>query len=339
MTQRPDAIVLPDRSLLERLQRLLLNWFASSARDLPWRRTRDAYRILVSEVMLQQTQVDRVLPKYAEFLTVFPNLEALASAAPADVIRIWAGLGYNRRAVNLQRAARAVLEQYGGQFPRDVASLRKLPGIGPYTAGAIACFAFEQDVVFMDTNIRRVLRRVLVGPEDAASEPNERVLLLLAQAALPHGQSWSWNQALIELGALICIARTPACWRCPLHTHCRAYTARRNADERAFGAAETQPGEDTYDLSYPPARRVAERRARLHAGDAFAGSRRYFRGRIVTALRELPPGATLPLDQLGPRVKDGFIDQDMPWLQDLVADLVRDGLIEQVDRAVRLPTM
>jgi A/G-specific adenine glycosylase len=199
----------------------LLAWFAQAGRDLPWRHTRDPYRIMVSEIMLQQTQVDRVIPKYRAFLDLFPTIEALADAPTAEVIRAWAGLGYNRRAVNMQRTARAVLQDYGGQFPRDLADLRKLPGIGPYTAGAIACFAFEQDVGFMDTNIRRVIQRLFVGPEEYGTAAEAR-LLALAQAAVPGGQGWAWNQAIMELGALICTAAAPACWRCPVHHFCRA---------------------------------------------------------------------------------------------------------------------
>src|SRR5215475_5527661 len=140
---------LPDE--LAAIRAALLDWFVASGRDLPWRHTRDPYWILVAEIMLQQTQVDRVIPKFRAFLERFPTLEVLASAPTAEVIRAWAGLGYNRRAVNMQRTARAVLEDHDGQFPRDLATLLRLPGIGPYTAGAIACFAFEQDVGFMDT--------------------------------------------------------------------------------------------------------------------------------------------------------------------------------------------
>ena len=185
----------------------LLDWFAVFGRDLPWRRTRDPYKIMVSEIMLQQTQVDRVIPKYHAFLEAFPTLEALAAAPTAEVIRAWSGLGYNRRAVNMQRAARAVLDEHGGLFPRDVATLLRLPGIGPYTAGAIACFAFEQDVAFMDTNIRRVAQRLFVGPADQAPAKDMQ-LLAIAQAAVPPGQGWQWNQAIMELGALICTAET-----------------------------------------------------------------------------------------------------------------------------------
>src|SRR5262249_42937282 len=137
---RPDELTA--------IRAALLDWFVASGRDLPWRHTRDPYRIMVAEIMLQQTQVDRVLPKFRTFLENYPTLEALALAPTADVIRAWAGLGYNRRAVNMQRTARAVLADHGGQFPRDLPALLKLPGIGPYTAGAIACFAFEQDIGF-----------------------------------------------------------------------------------------------------------------------------------------------------------------------------------------------
>ena len=183
----------------------LLDWFAGHGRDLPWRHTRDPYKVMVSEIMLQQTQVDRVMPKYQAFLEIFPGLAALAAAPTAEVIRAWTGLGYNRRAVNMQRAARAVLDVHNGQFPRDMAELLKLPGIGPYTAGAIACFAFEQDVAFMDTNIRRVVQRLFAGPEESAPTGEAR-LLQIAREAVPPGQGWFWNQAIMELGALICTA-------------------------------------------------------------------------------------------------------------------------------------
>ncbi len=296
----------------------LLGWFAQHARDLPWRRTRDPYRVLVSEVMLQQTQVDRVVPKYQAFLAQFPTLEALAQAPTAEVIRAWAGLGYNRRAVNMQRAARAVLEEHGGQFPREMAALRQLPGIGPYTAGAVACFAFEQDVAFMDTNIRRVVQRLFYGPELAG----EAQLLATAQVAVPTGQGWAWNQAVMELGALICTAAAPACWRCPLRAHCRDYAARRAADEQAFDVAP-EPRRQ---------RRVAERRE-----GSFAGSSRFYRGRIIDALRGLAPGEAMPLSELGLRLKEDYGNLDRPWLRALVEGLARDGLLLLEGETARLP--
>jgi A/G-specific adenine glycosylase len=301
----------------------LMEWFAGQGRDLPWRHTRDPYKIMVSEIMLQQTQVDRVVPKYRAFLDLFPSLAALAAAPTADVIRAWTGLGYNRRAINMQRAARAVLEAHNGDFPRNLAELLKLPGIGPYTAGAIACFAFEQDVAFMDTNIRRVVQRLFVGPEESASA-GEAQLLAIAREAVPPGHGWIWNQAIMELGALICTAAAPACWRCPVQAHCRAYAARRAADEQLFSGASVSV------LQRP--RRIAERRE-----TAYASSNRFYRGRAIEALRQLGPGETLPLPALGRQIKDGFTDDDMPWLRALVDGLARDGLLAQEGEQIRLP--
>jgi A/G-specific adenine glycosylase len=299
-------------------------WFAEAARDLPWRRTRDPYRILVAEVMLQQTQADRVVPKYQAFLEQFPTIEALAAAPTAEVIRAWSGLGYNRRAVNMQRTARAVLQQHEGNFPREIGALRALPGIGPYTAGAIACFAFEQDVAFMDTNIRRVVRRVFVGPEDGDAT-SEASLLTLAQAVVPPGEGWTWNQAIMELGALICTAAAPACWRCPLRPHCRDYAARRTSDEQLF------EGTAAIEERRRP-RRIAERREA-----AYAGSSRFYRGRIVEMLRQQPSGAGIALGELGRRIKQDFGDADHAWLRELVEGLARDGLLLLEDEAARLP--
>jgi A/G-specific adenine glycosylase len=186
----------------ETLQSALLAWFADNGRDLPWRRTRDPYAILVSEVMLQQTQVARVLERYTPWLERWPTAAALAAAPAADVLRAWSGLGYNRRALNLQNAARRVVEL--GEFPRAIEELERLPGIGPYTARAIACFAFDAQVTALDTNVRRVLERSLGTTE---ADP-------------PAGLAWHWNQALFDLGAQVCLARIPRCDRCPLAERC-----------------------------------------------------------------------------------------------------------------------
>ncbi len=321
---------LPEETELATLQQHLLAWFADAARDLPWRKTRDPYQVLVAEIMLQQTQVDRVRTRYATFLKVFPTLEALANASTAEVIRMWAGLGYNRRAVNLQRAARAVLEEHGGVFPRSIAELRQLPGIGPYTAGAVACFAFEQDVAFMDTNIRRVLQRCLVGPAEQPPVIQDRELLTLGQAVIPPGQGWTWNQAIMELGALICTANKPTCWRCPLRQNCRAYAAWRSADERIFApiSAESMP----YPSLQRAIHRVAERRE-----TPFVGSNRYYRGRVIAALRPLDPGTTLTLEQLGVQIRADYTSEHAPWLRELLTGLAHDGLVELSDDNVQLP--
>jgi A/G-specific adenine glycosylase len=285
---------------IKRIRDGLLGWFKLHARDLPWRRTRDPYAILVSEVMLQQTQVDRVLPYYTRFLDRFPTVEDLANAATSDVIRIWSGLGYNRRAVNLQRAARAVVDELGGSFPDDPAELRKLPGIGAYTAGAIAAFAHEQDVAFLDTNMRRVISRVIFGSESA----RESDALEAAAGLVPPGQGWTWNQALIEFGALQCTARRPACIICPLRDDCAAYPTMQVALQRKSSSS------------------------RLAKSEPFESTSRFYRGRIVEALRALPAdeSAGIPLAELGPRVREGFTSENLPWLRDLVDGLQRDGL-------------
>ncbi len=323
MTETHSALFSVPPETLATVRSALLEWFAGYGRDLPWRHTRDPYQIMVAEIMLQQTQVDRVMPKYQAFLDLFPSLAALAAAPTAEVIRAWTGLGYNRRAVNLQRAARAVLDAHAGQLPSDMAELLKLPGIGLYTAGAIACFAFELDVAFMDTNIRRVVQRLFAGPEESAPA-GEAQLLAIARDAVPPGQGWAWNQSIMELGALICTAAAPACWRCPVRGHCRAYAARRAADEQMFGSESTP--------APPRLRRLAERRE-----TRYAGSNRFYRGRAVDALRQLGPGQALPLPALGRQIKDGFTDDDMPWLRALANGLARDGLLALEDEQARLP--
>ena len=293
----------PTTSSLEKIsafQNGLLAWWAANRRDLPWRHTRDPYRILISEVMLQQTQVDRVIPYYHRWLERFPAVQALAEAPTADVIQLWAGLGYNRRAVNLQRTAQAVVER-GGTFPADAETLRSLPGIGPYTAGAIACFAFEQDVAFIDTNMRRVLHRVFLGPELPAPLANDREITRLAAEALPEGRGWDWNQSLIEFGALHCTARKPLCVVCPMQQVCAAYPAIQSLIvQQPRGAKSKKEG-------------------------PFKESNRYFRGRVVDALRDRREiGITVA--ELGPMVRPAFAEADVPWLLDIVQGLERDGL-------------
>ena len=290
----------PQQDRLSRIRDGLLGWFKENARELPWRRTRDPYAILVSEVMLQQTQVDRVLPYYTRFLERFPTVEALAAAPTSDVIRIWSGLGYNRRAVNLQRAARTVVDELGGSFPDDPADLKKLPGIGAYTAGAIAAFAHERDVAFLDTNMRRVISRVIFGSESAP----ESEAIEAANSLLPPGHGWTWNQALIEFGALQCTARRPACIICPLRDECAAYPTMQVALQ------------------------LKSARSSRAKAEPFESTTRFYRGRIVEALRALPEDEPegIPLPELGLRVREGFTSENMPWLRDLVDGLQRDGL-------------
>jgi A/G-specific adenine glycosylase len=284
------------------LRRSILRWYRRAARDLPWRRTKDPYAILVSEVMLQQTQVVRVIPKYRSFLKRFPTLASLARAPLADVLREWSGLGYNGRARRLWECARSAVAQHGGKLPRDAATLASLPGIGRYTAGAIASFAFGARAAAVDTNVRRVLGRAIDGVDDVG----DRRAWELAELALPNGAAGEWNQAVMDVGALFC-RPIPKCAACPARGVCRGRSLAR--PERA----RTRPVQPRFD-----------------------GSRRFFRGRIVAALAIAP---ALSLLELGEQVKDGFGKTDLPWLEDLLTSLQRDGLVA-VDRArrnVRLP--
>jgi A/G-specific adenine glycosylase len=360
----PDFDAERAEQVREPVQERLLAWYAAEGRGhLPWRHTRDPYAVLVSEVMLQQTQVERVLPKYAEFLRRFPTLVALAAAPLAEVIQAWATLGYNMRAVRLHEIARQAVADYGGALPDSLEGLRALKGIGRYTAGAVACFAFGLPVATVDTNIRRVLWRVFRGIEPTTWPTGERAAretLALAEWTLPSEQAYDWQQALMDLGATICLSRRPACERCPLREECAAYaeTARgtlfasgealaRLREERAAQERETVPrrvaeSRAGYDTGSPaPARVRVPRKPR----ERFTDSSRYFRGRAVATLRALPPGESLTLAELGPRVREGFTAtaEDLAWLEQLVRGLERDGLArvaaegDGADRRVSLP--
>ena len=210
-----------------RFRRKLLAWWARAARDLPWRRTRDPYRVLVSEFMLQQTQVSRVAEYYPRFIEQFPDLGALARARPRAVREAWDGLGYYARASNLHALARVVSKDYDGMLPDEPEELINLPGIGPYTAGAVASFAFERPVPAVDTNVRRVLLRVFFGDDRQRLTP-QRLMWALAAALVPKNgkRAWKFNQAIMELGALICVARKPKCEQCPVRPDCRTGRAR-----------------------------------------------------------------------------------------------------------------
>jgi A/G-specific adenine glycosylase len=217
----------PPIALRRRFQRGLLGWYARNRRDLPWRATTDPYHILVSEIMLQQTQVERVVPKYHEFLERYPTLERLARARPAEVRRVWYPLGYNIRPVNLQGIARETLARYGGRLPDDAAALRGMRGIGRYTAGAMLSFAFRRDAAVVDTNIRRVLGRVFLGPRRLARLRGQKAMWDLSEALLPKGRAYDWNQALMDFGATWCTARAPRCRPCPMRRYCASYPTSR----------------------------------------------------------------------------------------------------------------
>ncbi len=199
--------------------RKLLIWYKKAARDLPWRETRNPYAILVSEFMLQQTQVSRVLEYFPRFMARFPTIDKLARARPKAVMEEWDGLGYYARARNLHALARVVSKTQRGELSDNPDELQKLPGVGRYTAGAVACFAYEKPVPTVDTNVRRVLSRAF-APKD--------VWKFAATITPRNGKrAWKFNQALMELGALVCKPRTPLCPRCPVRNNCRTYTTRR----------------------------------------------------------------------------------------------------------------
>ena len=234
-----------DRTLqASEFRRRLLRWFRRHGRDLPWRRTRDPYHIVVSEFMLQQTQVSRVEAYYHRFLQQYPSIELLAAAPAATVRESWEGLGYYRRAANLHRLAQTVVAEHGGVVPSDPALLRRLPGVGRYTAGAVACFAYERATPAVDTNVARVIGRAfhprIRGPA-AARRAWETAALIVPS----HGKrAWEFNQAIMELGALVCTARIAWCGKCPVRDACLTGmrtpmgTARR---VRPFACRVTRP--------------------------------------------------------------------------------------------------
>jgi A/G-specific adenine glycosylase len=225
--------------------------------ELPWRSTRDPWCVLVCEVMAQQTQLSRVVPAYRRFLDQFPTPAACAAAPLADVLRAWRGMGYNRRALNLQRAAAAVVSDHGGRVPSTLGELLALPGVGPYTARAVLAFAFEADVGVVDTNAGRVLSRAVAGRPVGTAEAQR-----LVDAMVPAGRGWTFGQALLDLGAAVCVAGTPRCPACPVRPRCRWAATGRRAPDPARGSA---------GVSTPQS--------------VFIGSDRQGRGRLIDALR------------------------------------------------------
>ncbi|HEY3991456.1 MAG TPA: A/G-specific adenine glycosylase [Ktedonobacteraceae bacterium] len=320
----PQQPVQPAPEHIARVHLALLSWYASAKRDLPWRATNDPYAILVSEIMLQQTQVERVLPKYQQFLEAFPTLLDLANAPTAEIISAWVPLGYNRRAVSLQTIARQVIAEYGGQLPETTTELLKLKGIGRYTAGAIACFAYHKQVATVDTNIYRVLHRVFLGLEHPEPRLSTDAMFVFAARVLPPEQAYDWNQALMDMGATICISANPQCVRCPLQECCAAYQEMSQHSLFPSGAVLRE------------LRKVAEKKT-TYVTQPFTSSNRYFRGRTVAHLRTLSSDETLPLSKLGPVLKTDFQTEDLPWLEKIVAGLQRDGLVVWTENGVKLP--
>jgi len=300
--------------------RALLEWYEPRRRSFPWRGAAP-YAVLVSEVMLQQTQATRVLRAYGQFLARFPTVDDLAAASPAAAIRTWDGLGYNRRAVALHRAARAIVERHGGRVPDSVEALRALPGVGPYTAAAVACFAHGVQLPVVETNVRRVLARAALGVEPREVPPRD--LEAIAASSLPSGRAVDWNQALMDLGREVCRLR-PRCPECALAPGC----AYRRAGRTPAGAPN---GGRVWGGSSPRGERVSttsgERTPQGKRQPRFEGSSRPARGRIVALLRDR---GTLSLQ--GAAGEAGLTTARAAVV---VAGLARDGLVRAGPGAMR----
>ena len=295
MTSSPTESLSP-------LQDALLSWWATDGRDLPWRRSHDSWAVLVSELMLQQTQVARVVERHPRFLRRFPTPSACAAASPADVIDEWAGLGYNRRAVHLHRAAQQCVDTHGGLVPDDLDALLALPGVGPYTARAVLVFAYERDLGLVDTNAGRFVARALAGRPLGRAEAQHA-----ADDAVPGGWGWTWGQAVFDLGAAVCRKRDPRCDACPIRLHCAWAAGGFPAPDPIAGSA---------GISGPQSR--------------FDGSDRQGRGRLVDAMR------------LGPVADDVLAatmgwPADEPRARRVAASLVDDGLAERRSGTWTLP--
>jgi A/G-specific adenine glycosylase len=280
----------------------VLRWAANCGRDLPWRLTRDPWSILVSEVMAQQTQVDRVIPKWFAFLERWPTPEQCAEAPLGEILRVWSGLGYPRRARNLHEAAKQIAVH--GSFPDTLDGLRALPGVGEYTARAVLAFAFERDVAVVDTNTARVLARW------HNRRLSRREVQDAADSALPIGDGWAWNQALLDLGALVCTRRSPRCEECPVISLCTY------GQQRLLGTEGDDPADGTAGVS------VAQSR--------FAGSDRQYRGRLLKA------AAASRLDRLRAPVEIG-LDGQPERVAGLIEDLIREGLLVETAGRLHLP--
>jgi A/G-specific adenine glycosylase len=285
-----------------RIWKAVAAWYRRHGRDLPWRRTADPYRIAVAEFMLQQTQVDRVVPLYRAFIRRFPSWKALAGEEQAEIVRAWKGLGYNLRAVRLRGLARQVVGRFDGRLPRRSEDLLSLKGIGPYTARALRIFAFREGVLAPDTNLRRVLNRLFRGPKADPKRFDGRTWERW-ETSLPRKLAYDVNQGLMDLGAGACKAGVPRCEECPLRRYCRSYPR--------ILTMRTLPRQKT---------------ARKERVDEHGLPNRIYRGRIVGFLREGGIAAAA-IDVLGRAVKPTYGRADRPWLLGLLLKLEKDGLI------------
>jgi A/G-specific adenine glycosylase len=291
-------------------------WYARHGRtSLPWRVVRDPYYTLVSEFMLQQTQVERVVPKFEAFTTRFPDVAALARASVADVLREWQGLGYNSRAVRLHETARMVVNRFGGVMPSQAHLLRQLPGVGPYTVAAIRAFGFNLDDAPLDTNIRRIVHRVYFGLEHPRRAEQRELDARAREAAAP-GSAHDWNSAMMDLGATICTSRAPKCLICPLREHCAA---------APIDAAQLEVARKAHAKAPSPQNAIP-----------FERTTRFARGRIVDRLRALPPGERISLLDLHGDLQPLMPERSLEEVSRLVAILERDGLVARDGETIAL---
>jgi len=304
---RKRAIHPADRKL--KIISALLRWYRKCGRKLPWRNEKDPYRILVSEVMLQQTQVTRVMAKYPEFLKKFPTFRKLAHAKTSEVIRTWRGMGYNNRALRLQNLSKIIVSDLGGKLPHSVEDLEKLPGIGRYTSHAIACFAYGQSVPVVDTNVARVLGR-LHPVAKARSLQRPADVWTVARQHLPGSSAHDWNQALMDLGATICTAARPRCEICPLKSLC---PSAHRWQRKTIRQSRREPGRKGIP-------------------------NRIYRGKTIEVLRDLKPGTSMSPSSLARKIVAGYAERDQRWFLALLKSLERDGLVRMIGRTrISLP--
>jgi A/G-specific adenine glycosylase len=279
---------------LAEMQSAVLDWYAANARDLAFRRTTDPWAILVSEVIAQQTQAARAAEAWTRFIDQFPIPAGLAAASPATVLRAWRGLGYNRRALALRRAAIAIVEDHGGRVPDSLDELVRLPGVGPYTARAVLAIAFNQPVAALDTNIRRVLSRAFIAEPHVPAATFQA----LADALVPAGRAATWTHALMDVGAAFCRKRDPRCAACPLRAYCTFATQ-------------------------PPSRQPGSAKPSSNARGAirFESTTRWLRGRILDYLRDAPDGHSIAFaTAIGTHHRDA--------IREALEDLAAEGLLE-----------
>jgi A/G-specific adenine glycosylase len=287
----------------KQFHRRIFRWYDRHKRNLLWRGTRNPYKICLSEIMLHQTQANRVNERFPEFLRLYPTIRSLARASKADVVRAWRGLGYNRRAIHLWYLACIIIDKYGGQMPNDIHTLEKLPAIGKYTARAIGCFAFDQRLPIVDVNVRRVLSRVFWKAKHPLDYRSMDEIWSVAEQFLPKRAFYNWNQALMDLGAAVCIARRPLCNQCPITNLCSSSHLHRSSQQNKIDRRiQPEPSHDGI-------------------------LQRHWRGRVIEALRNLTNGRMISLDRLGPIIKPDFRKSELPWLVKIVERLERDSLV------------